>query len=195
MKTFDYLQPCSVSIDFHTGKIENASAHYQKRLSDLRGVYQNEEALELRIQNERDPVCYENFAVNSGAVEGDLWFGTTIIYPGKVGREYHMTRGHRHKKIDRAETYQTLSGKGLVLFELPDGTVCTAPLDEGTVTYIPPFWGHRSVNTSASPLIFLWTCATDAGHDYTVIAERGMRRIVVENDGMPQVIVNPRFRL
>jgi hypothetical protein len=37
--------------------------------------------------------------------------------PGKVGSEYHLTRGHYHRKRNYAETYQSLSGRGLVLFE------------------------------------------------------------------------------
>ena len=85
--------PCAVPVAADTGIIPQASAHYQKRLSDLRGLFMDSEALERRIREENDPICYENYAFNESKNEGDLFFGTTIIYPGKVGFEYHLTRG------------------------------------------------------------------------------------------------------
>jgi glucose-6-phosphate isomerase len=184
--------PCAVAFEPGTGVIPQATAHYQKRLSDLRGLYLDPEALELRIREEGDPVCYENYAFNQNQAEGDIFFGTTIIYPGKVGAEYHLTRGHYHLKRDHAETYQAISGHGLVLFEREDGTTRVAELAPGKVTYIPPFWAHRSINTSDVPLVFLWTCPVEAGHDYAGLGGRGMRQIVVERDGLPKVEDRPR---
>ena len=157
MKALSSPLPCSIRFEAGTGVISEATAHYQKRLSDLRGLFLDPVALELRIRQEADPICYENYAFNQSQAEGDIFFGTTIIYPGKVGFEYHLTRGHYHRKRSHAETYQALSGRGLVLFERDDGTTRTAELAPGKVTYVPPFWAHRSVNTSDVPLVFLWT--------------------------------------
>ena len=187
MKELSSPLPCSVAFEINSGVIPEATAHYQKRLSDLRGLFLDPEALELRIQKENDPVCYENYAFNQSQAEGDIFFGTTIIYPGKVGWEYHLTRGHYHRKRNHAETYQALSGRGLVLFEQEDGTTSTAELAPGKVTYVAPFWAHRSINTSNVPLVFLWTCSVDAGHDYEALAGRGMRQVVVERNGVPSV--------
>src|SRR6202162_4118321 len=97
--------PCSIPIPAESGAIFEATAHYRKRLSDLRGLFLDPEALERRIEKEGDPVCYENYAFSQSQAEGDIFFGTTIIYPGKVGSEYHLTRGHYHRKRDHAETY------------------------------------------------------------------------------------------
>ena len=191
MKATDSPLPCSVSFATDTGAVSQASAHYERRLSTLRGLYLDSEALEWRIREENDPVCYENYAFNDGKAEGDLFFGTTIIYPGKVGSEYHLTRGHYHRKRDRAETYQALSGRGLVLFERQDGATCTAELEPGKVTYVPPFWAHRSINTSTVPLVFLWTCPVDAGHDYEALASRPMSKVVVEREGRPTIEDRP----
>jgi hypothetical protein len=71
--------------------------------------------------------------------------------------------------------------------EREDGTMCTAELTPGKVTYIPPFWAHRSVNTSDVPLVFLWTCSVEAGHDYEGLRGQGMRQVVVERNGVPSV--------
>lgn len=84
------------------------------------------------------------------------------------------------------------TARGLVLFEREDGTTCTAELAPGKVTYVPPFWAHRSVNTSPVPLVFLWTCPVEAGHDYEALHGRGMRQVVVERDGCPCVEDRPR---
>ena len=108
-----------------------------------------------------------------------------------MGFEYHLTRGHYHSKRDHAETYQALSGRGLVLFEQDDGTTRSAELAPGKVTYVPPFWAHRSVNTGDVPLVFLWTCPVEAGHDYAALGGRGMRQIVVERNGEPSVEDRP----
>ena len=194
MKASSSPLPCSVAFETKTGFIPEATAHYQKRLSDLRGLYLDPEALELRIREEGDPICYENFAFNQNQADGDIFFGTTIIYPGKVGSEYHLTRGHYHRKRDHAETYQALSGHGLVLFEREDGTTRVAELAPGKVTYVAPFWAHRSINTSDVPLVFLWTCPVEAGHDYEALGGRGMRQVVVERDGAPRVEDRPGLK-
>jgi glucose-6-phosphate isomerase len=183
--------PCAVSVPADTGIITQATAHYQKRLSDLRGFFFDAADLERRIREENDPLCYENYAFNQSQAEGDIFFGTTIIYSGKVGSEYHLTRGHYHSKRDHAETYQALSGSGLVLFEQEDGTTRSAELTPGKVTYIPPYWAHRSINTGAVPLVFLWTCSVEAGHDYSALGSRGMRQMVVERDGVPTIEDRP----
>ena len=183
--------PCAVSFAADTGAVPQATVHYERHLSELRGLFLDADALESPIREQSDPVCYENYAFNENQAEGDIFFGTTIIYPGKVGSEYYMTRGHYHLKRDRAETYQTLSGMGLVLFERQDGATCTAELVPGKVTYVPPFWAHRSVNTGGVPLVFLWTCPCDAGHDYQSLAGRGLRQVVVERDGRPSVEDRP----
>jgi glucose-6-phosphate isomerase len=191
MKDSNSPLPSSIAFEAATGVIPQATAHYQKRLSDLRGLFLDPDALERRIREEDDSVCYENYAFNQSQAEGDIFFGTTIIYPGKVGSEYHLTRGHYHRKRNHAETYQALSGRGLVLFEQEDGTTCTAELAPGKVTYVPPFWAHRSVNTSDVPLVFLWTCSVEAGHDYEGLGGRGMRQVVVERNGVPKVEGRP----
>jgi glucose-6-phosphate isomerase len=183
--------PCAVSVPADTGIIARATAHYEKRLSDLRGLFLDAADLERRIREENDPLCYENYAFNQSQADGDLFYGTTIIYPGKVGSEYHLTRGHYHSKRNHAETYQALSGKGLVLFEREDGTTRSAELTPGKVTYIPPYWAHRSINTGDVPLVFLWTCPVEAGHDYAALGNRGMRQVVVERNGVPTIEARP----
>jgi glucose-6-phosphate isomerase, archaeal len=117
----------------------------------------------------------------------DLRWPATVNIVNNLVVQCVDLRGHYHRKRSHAETYQALSGRGLVLFERDDGTTRTAELAPGKVTYVPPFWAHRSVNTSDVPLVFLWTCSVEAGHDYEGLGGHGMRQVVVERNGVPSV--------
>ena len=185
------LFPEGVAIDGVTGSIEPATDRYAKRLSELRGLFQDEKAQERAIVERDDPVVYE--VVDYRKSESDLCFGTTIMSPGKVGAEYYMTRGHFHQRRDRGEAYYTQSGEGLLLLESRAGESRTVEMRPGVCAFIPPDWAHRSINTGSEKLVFVWFCATDAGHDYGEIRERGMRKLVVERDGRTVVADNPRF--
>ena len=57
------------------------------------------------------PVIYVN---STGALDE---------YPGKVGDEYFMTKGHFHTILETCEVYYTLSGQGAMLMETPEGTI------------------------------------------------------------------------
>ena len=185
------LIPEGVSIDGRTGEITPSTSRYQKRLSDLRGFFRDADALEASIAEGDDPVVYE--VIDYRKEESDLAFGTTIMWPGKVGDEYYLTRGHFHVRRECGEAYYTQSGSGLLLLESRDGESRTVEMKPGVCAFIPPEWAHRSINTGPEKLIFTWFCATDAGHEYGEIAERGMRKIVLDRGGRPIVADNPRY--
>ena len=185
------LLPEGVAIDGMTGSVQPATDRYAKRLSELRGLFQDRAAEERAIAEGGDPVVYE--VIDYRKPESDLCFGTTIMSPGKVGAEYYMTRGHYHQRRDRGEAYYTQSGEGLLLLESRTGESRTVEMRTGVCAFIPPDWAHRSINTGKEKLVFVWFCATDAGHDYGEIRERGMRKLIVERDGRRMVIDNPKF--
>jgi glucose-6-phosphate isomerase, archaeal len=185
------LFPEGVAIDGVTGSVQPATARYAKRLSELRGLFQDERAQERAIVERDDPVVYE--VIEYRKAESDLCFGTTIMSPGKVGAEYYMTRGHFHQRRDRGEAYYTQSGEGLLLLESRAGESRTVEMRPGVCAFIPPDWAHRSINTGSEKLVFVWFCATDSGHEYGEIRERGMRKLVVERDGRMVIADNPKF--
>lgn len=185
------MLPIGVTIDSITGAVAPSTGHYKKRLSEFRSVYRDGAAVDARIASEGDAVTYEVVEVKP---EGsDIFFGTTTMYPGKVGAEYHMTRGHFHARRDRAEVYYTQSGHGLLLLESRDGETKTVEMKPGIAAYIPPDWAHRSINTGTEPLVFVWMTNVDAGHDYGTIVAKGFRSLVVEKDGKPAVVPNPGY--
>ena len=112
---------------------------------------------------------------------------------GKLGFGPWSARGHFHQRRDRGEAYYTQSGEGLLLLESRDGQTRTVEMRPGVCAFIPPDWAHRSINTGKDKLVFVWFCATDAGHDYGEILTRGMRKLVVERDGRLAVVDNPNF--
>ncbi len=177
-------------IDFDLAKLERYEDIVVRRASDMRGFYQDSEALEDIIKRE-DPVIYEVYAVPKEK-EGELSYAITVLHPGRVGREYFMTKGHYHSKRDRAELYISLKGRGLLLMQ-KDGEVQWFEMEKGDVVYVPPFYAHRSINIGKEDFVFLAIYPGDAGHDYGSIAERGFAKIVVEGKNGYEVVDNPRW--
>jgi len=188
----DLLSPAGVDVDPATGVIAQATGNYVKRLSELRGWFQDGAAFEALVAA-GDPVAYEVYEYAPSDAAGDLIFGTSILNPGRVGDEFFLTRGHFHAVLDRSEVYYTLAGEGLLLMQSPDGVARAVEMRPGGVAYAPPAWAHRSVNTGAVPLISLFVYPADAGHDYGSIADKGMAKLVVARDGGPTLVDNPAY--
>jgi len=185
------LFPEGVAIDGKTGEVTPSTSRYSKKLSDLRGFFHDPKALESKIAQEGDATVYE--VIDYRHEESDLAFGTTIMWPGKVGEEYYLTRGHFHVRRECGEAYYTQSGAGLLLLESREGETRTVDMKPGVCTFIPPDWAHRSINTGPEKLIFTWFCATDAGHEYGEIQKRGMRKLVIDQDGKSVLADNPNY--
>ena len=164
----------------------------KRRLSNLRGMVADEAALEEMIKKE-DALVYEFYEMGVPEHPGDLAFGTSICYPGKVGGEYFMTKGHFHTILDTAEVYLCLSGKGLILMENPEGDCLYEALTPGKMLYVPKRYAHRSVNIGKEPFVQFFTFRADAGHNYGTIEEKGFRKLVVERNGEFAVIDNPKW--
>jgi glucose-6-phosphate isomerase len=62
------------------------------------------------------------------------------------------------------------------------------------VLYVPPRWAHRSINTGTDDLITYFVYPGDAGHNYGTIETQGFCKLVVEQDGKPAIIDNPRWK-
>ena len=185
--------PEGVGIDALTGAVTPSTGEYTKRLSEFRNVYRDDKALDEMMAAEGDLVTYK--VVEYRAEGADIFFGTTTMMPGRVGDEYFMTRGHYHARLDRGEIYYTQSGQGMLILQSRDGKTREVEMKPGVCAFIPPDWAHRSINTGKTPLVFVWCCNQDAGHDYAEIATKGMRRLVVENNGAAICIPNPKFEV
>lgn len=165
----------------------------QRRLSSMRGQYLDSGVYSALLAGE-DRLLYEVYEFKRPEIAGELLHGVSIVHPGKVGDEYYMTKGHFHTVMDTSEIYYTLKGRGYMVMETPQGEWAVEPLYPGRVLYVLPCWAHRSINVSADEdLAMFFVYPGHAGHDYGTIERQGFRKLVVERDGQPTVIDNPRW--
>jgi glucose-6-phosphate isomerase, archaeal len=180
-------------IDFNLLNGNSTSRESTKRhLSKMKGMYADDIAFQ-QLMIEGDPLLYEFYELELPASSGELLFGTSIVYPGKVGNEYYMTKGHFHTILETAEVYYCLSGVGVLLMENPEGEWDTQEMKPGSAVYVPPRYAHRSINTGDMPLVMFFVFRADAGHDYGTIETKGYRKLVVEQDGQTAIIDNPKW--
>lgn len=179
--------PFTTRLDLPTGMLEPERAVSVTDLDGMPGYYLEQDGAENRV-------VYRVSAVPVPQTGDEIAHSTTVIEPGTVGREYHMTKGHFHAVWRRSEIYVGLSGEGVLLMATADGDHRAEPLRPGNVCYIPGGWAHRSVNTGAEPLVFLATYIGDAGYDYRTIAEQGFPVLVVAGSDGPEIVPNPRYR-
>lgn len=163
-----------------------------RTLSAMRGQYADPDAYDALMRQADVPV-YAFYELDAPPHAGDLAFGTSITYPGRVGREYFMTKGHYHSILDTAEVYWCVQGEGALLLENPEGDTRLEILRPGTAVYVPKRYAHRSINTGTESLVTFFVFRADAGHDYGTIAHKGFRKILVEKDGTPVLMDNPRW--
>lgn len=187
-------EPFASQLDFETGVLRPTNLVLRRNLSDMANMYADEDARRKRMEASGDSLVYEVYVVELPETAGHLLHSATVIHPGQVGREYFMTKGHFHIKRDRAEIYLGIQGEGYLLLQKDDGQVRALAMTAGTVAYVPPYWGHRTANTGASPFAFFAAWPGDAGHDYETIEEKGFAKILVSRDGGPVLIENPKFR-
>jgi glucose-6-phosphate isomerase len=119
---------------------------------------------------------------------GGLFFGLTKLYPGKVGREYFMTKGHFHLQEDRAEYYWGLEGEGALILMDRERHVWAERMTPGSLHYIRGGLAHRVANTGYEALSFAACWPSDAGHNYGEIAQNGFAARLLEVGGVPQLV-------
>ena len=180
-----------VPFDLTTG-LATTRPSLRRRLSAMADMYRDTAAAQAQVATD-DVLVYEFYDMGVPATSGDVAWGTSIVYPGKVGDEFHMTKGHFHTVLDTAEIYFCLAGQGYMLMENPEGDVQWAEFVPGQAVYVPRRYAHRSVNTGTAPLVTFFAFRGDAGHDYGTIEEKGFRTLCVERDGAPAFVDNPKW--
>lgn len=178
------MQPFTVDIDTATGAMPGARNRLVRRASDLKGYYADGAALERLITEGDDPLHYEVFEVPVPEEAGQLMYCISKLQAGRVGDECFMTKGHYHTVESTAEIYLCLQGEGYMLMKTRDGQSSCERMAKGRMVYVPPFWAHRSANTSATePLVSFCVYPGDAGHNYGDIQTQGFPVRVFDRDG------------
>ena len=165
----------------------------KRYLSDVKSIFYDKAEAEKKLAAD-DQLIYEFYELPMLQDSGDLAFGTSITYPGTIGDEYFMTKGHFHSILNTAEVYYCLSGNGMMMMENSDGQWECRELSAGTALYVSKGFAHRSINIGTRPLVTFFCFRADAGHDYKTIAGQGFRHLVVKKNDRPSVIDNPRWK-
>lgn len=181
--------PLSVQYDFKRATFTPFEQYTERRLSNLADIFHDQAAVKKALKRD-DPLVYDWRAQPFQTPESDLTFGITRIYPGKVGSEYFMTRGHFHIKRAMPELYFCLQGQGVLLLQKEDGACQAVSWIPGTLSHVPPHTAHRAVNTGDETLVFAAFYNLSAGHDYQAISRQSFAQRVVALEGKAILVPN-----
>ena len=165
--------------DWQSGSLSGEAVRSHRTVRDLLDYWQDRNAAEILA----DPPLYETetYFSKPDGTEGAILWGSTRLFPGNVGGEYFMTRGHWHTKPTHGELIICVSGTGLVALMDKDRVTTTVELAPGVTYHIDGTLAHRTINTGNEPLVFWCAWAADCGHNYESILESGFsQRFYVE---------------
>jgi len=194
MNEREKLKPFVYKVDTKNEIISNPDSHIIRKLSSMKNQYLDEKSYGEMLAKE-DCLLYEVYEKLVPELEGELLQGMSIVHPGKVGNEYFMTKGHFHSILNTAEFYYCVKGNGYMMMENPEGGWAAEELLPNTVLYVPGRWAHRSINVkSDEDLITIFAYPATAGHDYATIETKGFRKLIIEKDGKPAIVDNPKWK-
>jgi oxalate decarboxylase/phosphoglucose isomerase-like protein (cupin superfamily) len=179
-----------------------------KNVSKHLATRSHEDMKPVLLHPEADGPATHYYMIRGGSQQRNV----TVWEPGTVGGEYIKAFGHYHVD-DLPETYWILSGEGFVILQKLAGDASdpakiaefkVIPVKAGDRVDIPVRYGHLAVNTSDT---FLTTTddspvdfgdADPAGHpghaDYSMVEKmHGFAYFVIEHDGKPALVKNPRY--
>jgi glucose-6-phosphate isomerase len=183
----NFMAPFSVGLDLAEGILESYSNHIVRRASSMWHYYHDDVALEAII-SDGDPIHYEVFEKAVPAEYGHLMMGISKLYPGVVGDEFFMTKGHYHAVIQTGEIYICLKGTGFLVMKTKEHDFLALPMERSKVIYVPPYWAHRSVNTGNEPLISYFVYNAESGHNYGDIEAEGFTKRVLRRNGVVAIV-------
>jgi len=157
-----------------------------RKLKDLSGIFKDQEAF-AQLNPETLVYSVQSRMPVAEGTRGGLFLGLSTIYPGKVGSEYFMTKGHFHAKSDRAEFYWGVQGKGMLILMDRERNTWAEEVYPGSLHYIGSEIAHRLANTGNENLLVGACWPSDAGHDYQEIAVNGFSARLLEVDGKPKL--------
>lgn len=153
-----------------------------RKLKDIHEIFGDEKACS-EMEQEQLVYTVQSWLPVADGTPGGLFFGASTIYPGKVGDEYFMTKGHFHAQSDRAEFYWGVQGQGILILMDLERNTWAEEVYPGSLHYIGGDVAHRLSNCGASNLIVGACWPSDAGHDYAKIAGNGFSARLREIDG------------
>jgi glucose-6-phosphate isomerase len=158
-----------------------------RKLKDITGIFADEKSFS-KMDKEQIAYTVQAWLPVAEGTPGGLFFGASTIYPGKVGNEYFMTKGHFHAQSDRAEFYWGVQGKGMLILMDRNRNTWAEEVYPGSLHYIGGEIAHRLANTGDEKLIVGACWPSDAGHDYDEIAVNGFSARLLDVEGEPKLV-------
>lgn len=159
------------------------------RLRNIKEIFRDRKALKEMNSSE---VIYKTYLRQNKGIS----YRFTVLNPGKIGKEFYKTRGHFHRKASDTEMIFGMEGKGIVFLQHQRTDRCIfAPLEQGNLVHVPPYYAHRMVNIGDEELVFLSFFPRTSGSDYRSIDEEGgFKYWIVERNGKTELQKNPDFK-
>ena len=161
--------------------------HSKRTLGDIRFIFEHGDRL---TEQQAAHIAYtvNSYLPEKEGTPGGLFFGITNLYPGLVGDEYFMTKGHFHANRNTAEFYWGIEGEGILILMDEQGNIKGEQMFPGSLHYIPGRTAHRVANVSDVTLSFGACWYSDAGHDYGSIEKNGFTARLKNINGTPQLV-------
>lgn len=185
-------EPIKLTVDPGVGTLLGGTGRYEKRLADLAGIFRDDVAYRAALAATRDPDAPVYWVEESRFVDsGGLITGISVLEPGSIGDEYHMTRGHLHERPERSELYVAVAGRGVMLLDSLTDETRAVEISVGEAVQVPGHWVHRSVNVGSERFVTVFCYSADAGQDYQIISDAGGMRNLVVTDGAGGWVLQP----
>jgi len=186
------IQPFQLALDAQSFRSVAGARVMLRYLADVSDIFADQ--AEVHRRTAENPLIYEFVDLRDTLPGSALSFGLTTLYPGALGGEFYMTRGHFHaREQDGDEVYLGVSGSGLLQLQSRGGAGREMELKAGSLLYTPLAWAHRTINSGSEPLVFFSIWPSSTAYDYAEITRRGgFPRRVMQGAGL---VPNPDFHI
>ena len=119
--------------------------------------------------------------------EKNLRYDITVIPAAKIDSEYVKTKGHYHPKapcgLSYPELYQVLGGEGIFLLQKKDlSDIVAVSAGTGEIVFIPPDYGHITINPSNETLVMANIVSSAFSSDYQFYEQmKGGTHYLIDN--------------
>lgn len=138
-------------------------------------------------------------------LDNDIRYDLTVVLPGLINREYIKTIGHFHPlKPQSSETfpeyYEVLNGEALYILQKNNRSgeveeIMAVEAKKGDKVYIPPNYGHITINPGEAPLIMANLIESNFSSLYQPFADkRGAAYYCIKGDnGKREFVKNEQY--
>lgn len=147
-------------------EIKNKTPDIIRKIGDMSEVIFDKEWLKKQNPDTLLYYVYQNITKKQDGnklQKADLRYDITVIPPFKLGKEFIKTASHYHEialdNLTYPEVYQVLAGQAIFLIQKKEqetnkiSDIAYAKCSQGDIFFIPPNYGHTTINPLNKELI------------------------------------------